>query len=137
NENRLIPVQIGSDSDWQTVCAAKDHTLAIKTNGTLWSWGFNNAGELGLGELWIQSTPAQVGSDTDWQTAVGGEYVTLALKTDGTLWAWGKNENGQLGLGDNLDRDFPSQVGTATDWVYFTCGGRSSAATECYCNVMR
>src|SRR5207244_1881582 len=69
--------------------------------GTLWAWGSNFSGELGLGNVTNRSSPVQVGGLTNWtQIAAGG----LGRKTDGTLWAWGDNASGQLGQGNTTPR---------------------------------
>ena len=90
-------------------------TLAIKTDGSLWSWGGNLNGGNGLGESGRRSSPVQVGSLTNWKDLkiING---TQAIKTDGTLWAWGLNSSAQLGLGDVVSRSSPVQVGTLTNW---------------------
>ena len=87
--------------------------MALKQDGTLWAWGENSYGQLGVGDTTDRSSPTQVGSAHDWAAiAPGGadSYHTLALKKDGTLWAWGFNRFGQLGLGDTSDRLTPTQV---------------------------
>jgi hypothetical protein len=94
---RISPVQVGVDTTWQSVSAGGTHTLAIKTDGTLWAWGINNNGQLGLGDTNQRTSPVQVGVDTTWQSVSAGSGHTLAIKTDGTLWAWGYNNYGQLG----------------------------------------
>lgn len=94
-----------------------NHTLAIKPDGSLWAWGGNWFGQLGLGDTDRRYFPVQVGADTNWQSVVAGWGHTLALRTDGTLWAWGSNAlAGELGLGDTDNRHFPIQVGTDTNW---------------------
>ena len=113
------PIQVGSLTDWSKVNAGKDHTIAIKTNGTLWTWGRNLYGQLGHGNTTNLSSPVQVGSLTDWDIANGFSGHTVALKTNGTLWAWGHGDSGQLGqdeTGDDADRSSPVQVGSDTDW---------------------
>jgi alpha-tubulin suppressor-like RCC1 family protein len=96
--------------------------MAIKSNGSLWAWGSNNWGELGLDNTTLKSSPVQVGSDTDWADVRCGAYHTMAIKNDGTLWVWGKNDHGQLGL-DNMDhKSSPVQVGSNTDWGNVACG---------------
>ena len=67
------------------------HTLILRSDGTLWSTGFNTYGELGLGDQLDRSTLSQVTPANDWSYAYGGAYFSLALKQDGTLWAWGTN----------------------------------------------
>ncbi|MBK8042926.1 MAG: hypothetical protein IPK21_09825 [Haliscomenobacter sp.] len=106
NDNdRNIPTQVGSDSDWSTISAGSSYSMALKTNGTLWTWGGNSAGHLGLGNNTNTNTPTQVGLDTDWKSIDAGAFRSHALKTDGTLWGWGYN-------GFNV----PVQVGTDGDW---------------------
>jgi len=145
------PTQIGTDTDWKQVsCGAytdADFTAAIKTGGTLWMWGDNGAGQLGLGDRASRDVPTQVGGASDWATVacsdgvgdrgreiVGTKYTlddhTLAVKSDGTLWAWGADDYGQLGLGDNAARLTPQQVGTGTDWQSVAAGDDYSAALK-------
>src|SRR3989338_9110551 len=79
---------------------------------TLWAWGSNSYGQLGLGDTTSRSSPVQVGTLTTWTSFAGGGSHSLAGKTDGTLWAWGSNNSGRLGLGDIANRSSPVQVGT-------------------------
>ena len=115
-----IPQQIGSDSNWSKVCAGvySNFTIAIKKDGTLWSWGANEYGQLGLGNTIKYLTPQKVGSDSNWSKVSAGQVHVLALKKDGTLWAWGGNYWGQAGLGKNSSYQYntPQQVGTDTIW---------------------
>jgi len=124
------PVQVGSDENWSSVDAGSydsdGHTLAIKTNGKLYAWGYNAYGQLGLGDRDHRSVPTQVGTDEDWSSVSAGERHTLAIKTDGTLWTWGYNSNGQLGQ-ENLTRySSPVQVGSETEWLDAISIGNSS-----------
>jgi RHS repeat-associated protein len=86
------------------------HSLAIKTNGTVWAWGYNLAGQLGDGTATQSATPVQVQSLSGVAVIAGGTYRSLALRTDGTEWAWGSNEYGQLGDGTWIARYIPVQV---------------------------
>jgi len=120
-----IPQQVGFDSDWVLAVAAGSfdvvlntngkHTAAIKADGTLWTWGGNDHGQLGDGTLVDRNSPAQVGTDT-WVAVQCGALHTVALRSDSTLWAWGYNTYGQLGLGNLVEGHTPTQVGTDTDW---------------------
>ncbi len=96
--------------------------MAIKTNGTLWAWGFNAQGQLGLSDSASRSSPVQVGTLSDWSQVSGGNSHTAAIKTNGTLWTWGNNTYGQLGLGDRTNRSSPAQIGTLSNWSQVSCG---------------
>lgn len=109
--NRNTPSQISTASDWVEIDGGNKHTLARKTNNTIWSWGGNQYGQLGLGNVITRSVPTQVGTTSDWLNIKAGEYHTIGLKTDGTIWSWGENQYGQLGLGDTINRNAPRMVG--------------------------
>ena len=119
---RSSPVQIGSSTNWSRVSTGGSAlSLGVKTDGTLWAWGVNNNGQLGLNEAGAalyRSSPTQVGVATNWNKVSAGPFHSLATKTDGTLWSWGNNAAGGLGL--NLvaanHRSSPTQVGVATNW---------------------
>jgi alpha-tubulin suppressor-like RCC1 family protein len=124
--NKNSPVQIGSDT-WTMVSGGWSHSLALRTDGTLWSWGRNNFGQLGDGSNDNRNSPVQVGSDT-WIMVSAGGYHSLGLKTDGTLWSWGYNYGGQLGDGTNgsgTNKNSPVQVGSDT-WTMVSGGGEHS-----------
>jgi alpha-tubulin suppressor-like RCC1 family protein len=98
------------------------HSLAIKSDGSLWAWGANPTGELGNGSLAWAPTPVRIGIDTDWLTVSADNGCSLALKKDGSLWAWGSNFSGALGDGTMTDRHTPTRIGTETDWVVAATG---------------
>ena len=116
---RSSPTQIGTGTDWSKLPVGGNSffSAAIKTDGTLWTWGYNNFGNLGFNDIVYRSSPVQVGSGTNWKIfAGGGLFNSTAIKTDGTLWTWGSGANGQLGHGDTVNRSSPTQVGSATNW---------------------
>ena len=94
----LVPTQIGT-SNWLKVSGGTNHTLAIKTDGTLWGWGTNNNGKLGNGTTVDSYVPIQISALTTWQSVMAGQSHSVAKKNDGTVWTWGDNTNGQLGDG--------------------------------------
>jgi alpha-tubulin suppressor-like RCC1 family protein len=123
------PVQVGTDNKWVAVAAGYFHSLGIKADGSLWAWGGNDRGQLGLGDdnTTEQDSPVQVGSDNNWVAVAAGYSHSLALKADGSLYAWGSNGNGQLGLGlvpDTNPHSTPYQVGTG--WVVVGAGSNAS-----------
>ena len=105
--------------------AGYGHTVAKKADGTLWTWGNNAEGELGLGDTLTRTTPTLI-TQTGWSDIEVGYKHTIGKKSDGTIWEWGDNSQGQLGLGDLLTRTGPSQVLTATDWSIIEAGWNHS-----------
>jgi alpha-tubulin suppressor-like RCC1 family protein len=98
----VTPVQIGTDTDWAWVSVGVEHSAAIKKDGTLWTWGYNNLGQLGKGHATIIGSnyaPAKIGTATDWKEVHCSYHGNVALKTDGTIWTWGFNYSGMLGQG--------------------------------------
>jgi alpha-tubulin suppressor-like RCC1 family protein len=121
--SRSSPVQIGALTNWSIASGGWwSSTMAIKTDGTLWGWGRNGSGELGLGNTVSRSSPVQVGTDTDWSKIKCGVFCAFAIKTNGTLWAWGANSSGQLGTGNTVNVSSPVQVGTDTIWSDIASG---------------
>ena len=118
------PVQIGTLSNWSQLStgAGRTHSLAVKTDGTLWAWGNNSYGQLGTNDLTHRSSPVQVGTLSNWSKISGGLYITAAIKTDGTIWTWGNNSYGQLGTNDLTHRSSPVQVGNLNTWNQISCG---------------
>lgn len=104
--------------------------LAIKKDGTLWAWGWNNIGQLGVGNTVNQWVPMQIGTDKDWKEISWGYHHALAIKNNGTLWAWGWNRDGQLGDGTYIDRTTPQQIGSDTNWKMVAAGFSHSVALK-------
>ena len=126
---RSSPTQVGADSTWSSVTGGDYFNLAIKTNGTLWSWGQNNAGQLGLGDQVLRSSPVQIGALTTWSKSAAGQQFSFAIKNDGTLWSWGADGSGKLGQ-NTLDgtKLSPTQIGTATNWSTVSAGDLAASA---------
>jgi alpha-tubulin suppressor-like RCC1 family protein len=97
---------------------------------TLFAWGKNANGELGLGDTVYRSSPVQVGALGTWSKVTAGRRSTAAIKTDGTLWTWGLGQNGGLGLGDAVSRSSPVQVGALTTWDAVAVANPSMAAIK-------
>jgi alpha-tubulin suppressor-like RCC1 family protein len=104
---------MGTATNWASVTAGYGHTVAIKTDGTLWAWGYNGDGELGDGTTVDKNIPVQIGTATNWKSVAAGLVHTVAIKTDGTLWAWGFNGSGQLGdvtSGEAQNKNAPVRI---------------------------
>ena len=106
---KYIPAKVGNG--WQSVSAGADYTIGIKTDGSLWTWGLNQSGQLGLGKDTLGGVPIPVKVGDGWRTISAGDYHAVAIKTDGSLWAWGNNSAGQLGDGTKTERNTPIKVG--------------------------
>lgn len=115
---------------WQAVAPGWDHTIAIKSDGTLWAWGNNVYGQIGDGTTTTRTSPVQIGSGTNWASVATGESSSIAIKTDGTLWTWGRNQWGQLGDGTTTTQTAPLQLGSATDWASATIGNYHTLAIK-------
>jgi alpha-tubulin suppressor-like RCC1 family protein len=111
------PTQIGTANNWKSISNGSYHIAAIKTDGTLWTWGDNFSGQLGNGTTINNYSPSQIGNSTNWKSVSSGYDSNLAIKTDGTLWSWGYNNKGQLGIGTTVDNHTPIQIGTANNWL--------------------
>ena len=117
--SKRIPTREESNAtNWSSIAAGANHTVAIKTDGTLWAWGQNGSGQLGNGSNTSTTSATREESNaTNWASASGGNLHTVALKTDGTLWAWGENGHGQLGDNTTTDKNIPIQeYSNSTDW---------------------
>ncbi len=79
--------QVGTANDWSQVSAGSTFSLALKTNGTLWAWGRNNTGQLGLNNLVDQNVPQQVGVAMDWMLIDAGDQHSLAIKTNNSFFS--------------------------------------------------
>ena len=107
------PVQIPGSS-WAKLGGNTNQKMGIKNDGSLWTWGDNEDGELGQNNVMQTSSPAQVGTDTTWSLVADGDGssapLSLATKTDGTLWAWGNNQDGGLAQNDTVKRWWTSFI---------------------------
>ncbi|RAK66188.1 hypothetical protein [Hymenobacter edaphi] len=126
----LSPVQVGTATNWQGVSLGYNHAVGWRTDGTLWSWGRNEWGQLGDGTCTPRVLPVQVGRATVWQQASAGECRTVALRQNGALWTWGNNEYGLLGIGLRLPfSPVPVNVGQSK-WKSVATGAAHSVAVR-------
>ena len=126
---RSVPYRVGSESDWKTVSTRYMHNMAIKTDGSLWAWGWNYGGQLGDGSNTDRNVPVQIGREYDWAAIAAGYAHTVAIKSNGSLYTWGNNEYGQLG-DNNTARNTPRQVGSANDWAAVAAGYAHTVALK-------
>lgn len=131
------PIQtIASGNNWKQVSTGLNRTSAIKTNGTLWSWGSNSVGELGDNTTVDKSSPVQtVSGGTNWKQVSHFRTGVGAVKTDGSLWLWGSNPNGELGDNTIIAKSSPVQTAAGgTNWksVQNSAGGGQPLAIYFY-----
>lgn len=130
--DRNAPVLVaGASTTWKQVAVGEQFVVAIRTDGTLWAWGYNQDGQLGDGTLINRMVPTQIGAAKDWAMVAAGRAHTLALKVNGNLYAWGRNDSGQLGdpklTGANLL--VPSKIGDLF-WSGIAAGETHSLAIQ-------
>ncbi len=130
--NRSSPVQtVASGSNWKLVGVGGYHNAAIKTDGTLWTWGYNGNGTLGNNTTASTSSPVQtIAAGTNWKYVYSNQMSVFAIKTDGSLWVWGNNGNGQLGTGNLTNYSSPVQLGTEKNWKLISSNSYFSAAIK-------
>ncbi len=156
NVDRYTPVQVkgvdgkGYLTNISQINLGNEHTCALKTNGTVYCWGYNSLGQLGDNTDINRYTPVQVkgvggeGYLTDITQISAGGYHACVLKTDGTIYCWGDNYNGQLGDNTNINRYTPVQVkgadgkGYLTNVIqvaagrYYTCALKTDGTVYCW-----
>lgn len=112
------------------IAAGYEHTLALASDGTVWAWGNNLLGQLGLNDTADRTSPVQVTMPGDRSIAViaAGRQHSLAAATDGTVWAWGADSKGQLGDGGTADQHSPVQVNGLSGVTGLKVGSLASMA---------
>lgn len=94
------PQTVSGLSNVRAIAVGADHALALRNDGTVWAWGMNDEGQLGLGtSVAFAAAPTQVPGLTDVQSIAAGGAHSFAIRADGSVWGWGWNAAGQLGLG--------------------------------------
>jgi hypothetical protein len=99
-----VPSQVGSDSNWHMIFDGEESVLGIKTDSTMWGWGSNSNGQLGINNRSVVDSPILLNNEK-WIDVASSSACTMAIKSDHTLWYWG--DYSQL---------TPIQIGTDNDW---------------------
>ena len=131
--HKSSPVQtVAAGTNWKQVSAGQLHAAAIKTDGTLWTWGIGTNGTLGDNTIVNKSSPVQtVVFGNNWKQVSCNLNFMAAVKTDGTLWTWGANSYGQLGDNTTTSRSSPVQtVAGGNNWKQVDCGHSHTAAIQ-------
>ena len=124
------PVQVLELSDMVAVTAGGYHSLALKSDGSVWAWGANWYGQLGDGTTNDQHAPKTVRGLGDARTIAGGGFHSLAVNSDGSVWGWGRNDSGQLGNDSKADSPEPVQVSGLSEARVVAAGASHSLALK-------
>ena len=121
--NRLSPTLVTNTTTWSKVSAGIAHSLATMLDGSLWVWGANTLGELGVpatpGGYII--TPTMININNQFYKISAGNGYNLAIAYDGSLWAWGSNDYGQLGDGTTTLKTSPVKI-SDDEWIEISAG---------------
>jgi alpha-tubulin suppressor-like RCC1 family protein len=110
--------------------AGNEHTLNLKDDGTVWAWGKNNEGQLGLGDYTERNIPTQIPGLTNIIDISTGQTFSMALKSDGTVWTWGSNQYGELGNNSLVGSTIPIQVPGLTNVTQISAAACHSMALK-------
>ena len=126
----LVPTRVGTASNWTAVAAGGNHSLAINSQGELWSWGSNGFGQTGFGTTSGNTlVPTRVGTASNWTAVSAGGNHSLAVNSNGELFVWGSNWSGATGLGITSGNTLvPTRIGTASNWTTVSAGNTHSLA---------
>ena len=129
---KLMPTQVGVDTDWIAVSAGQQMTCAVKSVGRLYCWG--DPMLTGTNKVDTMGVPTQVGTDTDWIGVRADYRKTCATKSDGSVWCWGNDTQGGYIVPDHADVPVPIRVGV---FDRFVIGGHGACALsvgrwQCY-----
>lgn len=119
-----IPQRVGTNSDWRKVAASSSHMIALKIDGSLWSWG-SALGQVQSETNQVPGTPQRVGTENNWSEIAAGAAHGLALKNDGSVWTWGQNRYGQLGNSTTNATTAPTRIGDRR-WTKIAAGSFNS-----------
>ena len=126
----LFPVKIDNNVNWKQVSCGGYHSIGLKLNNTIWSWGNNLYGQLGVGDLNTRTIPTQSGSNALWRYVSCGLVHSMGIQINGTIWSWGRNSYGQLGLGNFTNRSSPTRIGSEFEWKFVSGSGFHTMAIK-------
>lgn len=122
------PIQVVDLTGITAIASGEEFSLALKNDGTVWTWGFNNYGQLGDGTTTARTSPVQVIGLTGATSIAGGDIHSLSIKSDSTVWAWGGNLKGQLGNSNSISQPTPVLVDSLTGIIGIAAGQLFSIA---------
>jgi alpha-tubulin suppressor-like RCC1 family protein len=119
-----LRVRVAQGTRWRTLAIGQGHVCAIQDDGSLWCWGRNTNGQLGIGlEPGQTRVPGRVGSDSDWIAIAAGQHHSCGVRDDGSLWCWGENAFFELAAPDAaMTYPQPREIGAAIEWASVAAG---------------
>ena len=130
------PLKLGYDASiseyrkFKAVSTGRYHSLAIDESGQLWSWGYNEYGQLGNGVNTLYKSGIQILSEIKFVSIAAGIWHSLAIDESGQLWSWGYNNHGQLGNGTITTVYTPQKIAGGTKFVSVEAGFNHTIAVD-------
>jgi alpha-tubulin suppressor-like RCC1 family protein len=125
-----LPVPVIGLTNVVAIAGGGEFSMALKSDGTVWTWGYNNRGQLGDGTTTTRKTPIQVSGINNVTQISGGEEFCISLKTDSTVWVWGRNTHGQLGNTNPANHPLPVKIDTLTNIINVSAGAAFGIALK-------
>ena len=126
NSKKSNTVQISIMGKTSSISVGYYHSMAIDSEGNLWTWGYNGYGQLGDGTTTQRTSPVQIKQGTKFTQVSASNDHGMVIDSEGNLWAWGVNDVGQLGDGTTTNKTSPVQIKTETKITQVTAGDYSS-----------
>ncbi|MFN3827130.1 MAG: RCC1 domain-containing protein [Micavibrio sp.] len=135
----LVPTQVTGGGSWKNIGVGLYSSCGIKSDNSLWCWGWNTSGQVGDGTISASRTvPTAVVGGGSWKKVFSSGYTSCGIKSDDTLWCWGYNRNGQIGNGNFTDSSIPVAVSGGESWLTvgmatsYSCGILESGQLKCW-----
>lgn len=136
NEQQVVVVKVVQNQNvtYPQVSSGKDFGISLKSDGSIWSFGYNSNGELGNNSYVGSNIPKSINNVKSYTKIESGEQFTLAVRKDGTIWGWGNNTYGQLGQGDRNTYTVPTAI-NVTNVKKVAAGANHAVALNQYGEV--